>query len=121
MNTITTTASASKVRSHAAVLVCPKCKMLGCDCVLPEPPKASPADHVCTRCHRSQEHCKCASHMVIDPVPEDENGNLRLRRDTPTARIESAVREAMHYHLYTRDAVALAALVRDLASRAYRV
>jgi hypothetical protein len=91
--------------------LCPKCRLIGCDCnSLPE------RKEVCVVCHYAK--CICASHAVYEPV-RDEGGELQLDHDTPTARIESAVREAMH-HYYERDAQAVRRLVRELANKAYR-
>jgi hypothetical protein len=93
--------------------LCPKCRLIGCNCdSLPT------RNEVCSVCRRNKALCICASHAVYEPV-RDEGGELQLDHDTPTARIESAVREAMH-HYYGRDAQAVRRLVRELANRAYR-
>jgi hypothetical protein len=101
----------------AADLACPKCHMFGCDCVTPP----RPAVHVCPVCRRSTALCICRSHVVHTPALEGDDGFLLAHgADTPTARIESAVRELKHYWYDTRDAAAAERLVRDLASKVYR-
>jgi hypothetical protein len=96
-----------------AEIACPKCRLIGCSCdSLPE------RKEVCVVCHRSNASCICASHAAYEPV-RDEGGTLQLDRETPVARIEAAVREAMH-HYYGRDARAVRRLVRELANKAYR-
>jgi hypothetical protein len=65
-----------------AEIACPKCRLIGCNCdSLPE------RKEVCVVCHRGNASCICASHVAYEPVGE-ENGILKLDRDTPTARIE---------------------------------
>jgi hypothetical protein len=101
-------------RMSLAEIACPKCRLIGCNCdSLPE------RKEVCVVCHRNVASCICASHATYEPVRE-EGGELQLERDTPTARIDAAVREAMHCYYQTRDAKAIERLVRELANKAYR-
>lgn len=105
--------------SPTADLVCPKCRMFGCDCVAPS--SVTARQDVCTVCRRHKGLCICRSHVQHVPVIEDKEGALIASTDTPTDKIEAAVKELKHYWYDTRDAEAAVRMVRDLATRAYRV
>lgn len=99
-----------------ADLACPKCHLFGCDC-------QPTMEALCGVCRRRfvNGKCCCASHVAHTSPLVDNDGHLVLRQSTPTEKIDAAEVEAMHYYYDTRDAKALAALVRELATKAYRV
>lgn len=102
----------------SAELVCPKCKLVGCDCEKPAA-KPSPLCDICPACRRSRLRCICTSHVFHVPgLPAEDEAQL-VSGMRPRERVEATVREVMHCYYSTRDPAQIERIVRGLAEKVY--
>lgn len=93
-------------RSHTSEVVCPKCRLMGCECVAPSSLTAK--QDICIICRRHKALCICRSHATYTEPTYDGYGE-----PVPAKTIDAKVSEALRYY-YDRDPQGLAKFVREL-------